>query len=70
MAVVLHPMNELPLRPDGIVYQHFNTDPAQRVRFIACEPNHLDSLGVDRGSGFEQLEVAPEYDEARALGGG
>lgn len=52
---------QLPLRPAGIVYQHFNSDPDKPVVFVACEPNYTDSLGVDRGSGFEQLEVAPEY---------
>jgi hypothetical protein len=51
----------LPLRADGIVVQHFNTDPQNPARFVAAEPNWLEGVSVDRGSGFEQLENAPEY---------
>jgi hypothetical protein len=51
----------LPLRADGIVIQHFNTDPQNPARFVAAEPNWLEGVSVDRGSGFEQLENAPEY---------
>jgi len=51
----------LPLRADGIVVQHFNTDPHKPARFVAAEPNWLECTTVDRGSGFEQLEDAPEY---------
>ncbi|MDP2727826.1 MAG: cupin domain-containing protein [Dehalococcoidia bacterium] len=51
----------LPVKPDGVTFQHFNADPANPVRFIAAEPNLYDALGVDMGSGFEQLEDAPEY---------
>jgi gentisate 1,2-dioxygenase len=51
----------LPIREEGVVYQHFNVDPDQRVLLVACEPNLVDALGVDKGSGFEQLEPAPEY---------
>jgi hypothetical protein len=51
----------LPLRSDGIIVQHFNTDPEKRVKFVACEPNWLECTTVDRGCGFEQLEDAPEY---------
>jgi gentisate 1,2-dioxygenase len=50
---------QLPLRPDGVEFQHFNADPDKPARFLACEPNLVHSLGVDRGSGFEQLEDAP-----------
>jgi quercetin dioxygenase-like cupin family protein len=52
---------QLPLRRDGVIYQHFNNDSSKRVRFVACEPNHVFSTGVDRGSGFEQIEPSPEY---------
>ncbi|MDO9536011.1 MAG: hypothetical protein Q7J85_11930 [Bacillota bacterium] len=52
---------QLPLRPPGVIYQHFNEDPNEIVRFIACEANVVDALSVDRGSGFEQLEECPEY---------
>lgn len=50
---------QLPLRPDGIVYQHFNDDPERPARLLACEPNTAHALSVDRGSGFEILEPAP-----------
>jgi gentisate 1,2-dioxygenase len=51
----------LPVKPDGVDFQHFNADPANPVRFIAAEPNFTDPLGVDMGAGFEQLEDCPEY---------
>lgn len=51
----------LPLRPRGIIVQHFNTDPNVTAKFVATEPNWTDCTFVDRGSGFEQLEDAPEY---------
>ena len=51
----------LPLRPRGIVVQHFNSDPAKPARFVAAEPNFFECTSVDRGCGFEQLEDAPEY---------
>jgi hypothetical protein len=51
----------LPLRADGIIVQHFNTDAQKTARFVAAEPNWLDCATVDRGCGFEQLEDAPEY---------
>jgi hypothetical protein len=51
----------LPLRPRGIIVQHFNPDPAVTVKFVATEPNFIDCTFVDRGCGFEQLEDAPEY---------
>ena len=51
----------LPLRRGGIVVQHVNDDPAEPARFIAVEPNLFACTSVDRGSGFEQLEDAPEY---------
>jgi gentisate 1,2-dioxygenase len=51
----------LPLRADGIIVQHFNTDPQVTARFVAAEPSWLEGTTVDRGCGFEQLEDAPEY---------
>ncbi|MDP2937131.1 MAG: cupin domain-containing protein [Dehalococcoidia bacterium] len=51
----------LPVKPDGVTFQHFNADSEKTVRFIAAEPNLFDALGVDMGSGFEQLENAPEF---------
>ena len=51
----------LPLRPDGIIVQHFNTDPNEAAIFVATEANWFEATTVDRGSGFEQMEDAPEY---------
>ena len=51
----------LPLRRGGIIVQHVNDDPAETARFIAVEPNLYAFSTVDRGSGFEQLDDAPEY---------
>jgi quercetin dioxygenase-like cupin family protein len=51
----------LPIKEEGVVYQHFNSDPKAPAVLVGCEPNFMDALGVDRGSGFEELESAPEY---------
>jgi hypothetical protein len=51
----------LPLRANGIIVQHFNSDQQQPARFVAVEPNWVEGVSVDRGCGFEQLEDAPEY---------
>jgi len=51
----------LPLKRDGIIVQHFNDDPQTRAVFLACEPNLFACTGVDRGSGFEQIEESPDY---------
>jgi gentisate 1,2-dioxygenase len=54
-------MITLPNRPNGVVYQHFNDDPEQPAVLAACEPNLCYTIDLDRGAGFEQLEVCPEY---------
>lgn len=51
----------LPLRSDGIVVQHFNTDSEMTAKFLVAEPNWFESVGVDRGCGFELLEESPDY---------
>jgi gentisate 1,2-dioxygenase len=51
----------LPIKPDGVVFQHFNADTNNRVRLVAAEPNWTDALGVDLGASFEQLEDSPDY---------
>lgn len=51
----------LPLRKPGVIVQHVNADPQQPAKLVAVEPNFSACAGVDRGSGFEQLEDAPEY---------
>jgi hypothetical protein len=52
---------QIPLRWDGVVFQHFNNDSKREAILVCAEPNFVHSLGVDRGSGFEVLETAPEY---------
>lgn len=56
---------QLPMRVHGVVFQHFNDSPDEPAILVSCEPNTIHSLNVDKGSGFEQLEVAPEYQAAR-----
>jgi len=51
----------LPLLPDGTVHQHFNADPKNWAKLLCVEPNLSDPLGIDKGSGFEQLENSPDY---------
>lgn len=51
----------LPVRKNGIIVQHVNEDPDRPAKFVAAEPNFFACTGVDRGSGFEQLQDAPEY---------
>ncbi len=51
----------LPIREEGVIYQHFNLDPVEPALLAACEPNLVDVLGVDKGCGFEELESAPEF---------
>ena len=51
----------LPLRKNGIIIQHVNEDPDHPAKFVAAEPNLVHTASVDRGSGFEQIEDAPEY---------
>lgn len=51
----------LPILPSGVEYQHFNDDDKRPVLLIAAQSNLFDALGVDMGSGFEQLEDAPEH---------
>jgi hypothetical protein len=56
----------LPSLAEGIVVQHVNVDPEVPARLVHAEPNFVHSIGVDMGSGFEQLEDAPEYRDQRA----
>ncbi len=52
----------IPMKPKGAIHQHFNADDKLTARLACTEPNLIDSLGVDMGAGFEQLENAPEYE--------
>jgi gentisate 1,2-dioxygenase len=58
----------LPVREEGIIYQHFNGDRERRALLVVCEPNLTDAIGVDKGCGFEELEPAPEYRDQQATG--
>lgn len=51
----------IPIKPQGAIHQHFNSDDKITVRLACTEPNWSETLGVDMGSGLEQLENAPEY---------
>ncbi len=51
---------QLPLRRDGVTYQHFN-DGDEEVMIVAVEPNYIEPLGLDKGSSYEQIEDSPDY---------
>jgi mannose-6-phosphate isomerase-like protein (cupin superfamily) len=53
---------QLPIKPDGVTFQHFNASEKEPALLIAAEPNLTATTGVDRACGFEQLEAAPEYE--------
>jgi gentisate 1,2-dioxygenase len=55
----------LPILPEGVIYRHVNTG-ASVVRLIGTERNMVHTTGVDRQSGFEQLQPCPEYRDAQA----
>jgi hypothetical protein len=50
----------IPIRVGGIVVQHGNDDPDVTAEFVQADVNVVDSLGVDRGALFEQIESVPE----------
>lgn len=50
----------IPIRTNGVVVQHVNSDPHHPAAFLSVDLNLVDVLGVDRGAEFEQLEAAPE----------
>ncbi len=51
---------QLPIKPEGVIFQHFNASAKERALLIAAEPNLVAATGVDRACGFEQLDEAPE----------
>jgi len=53
----------IPIRTEGVVVQHVNTDPRRPVRFVSADLNLVDILGVDRGAELEQIETAPTWDQ-------
>ncbi len=50
----------LPVRPEGVVFQHFN-DGVGSVRMIVAWPNLDSAIGPEGGVHLEVLEPAPEY---------
>ena len=56
----------LPIRPEGVTYQHFNDDPSAPAFLFACEPNLAFIFDLDRGSSFEELQEAPEFSDPNA----
>jgi len=50
----------LPIFSEGVVYRHVNNGPGA-VRLFCMERNMVHTVGVDRQSGFEQLQPCPEY---------
>jgi gentisate 1,2-dioxygenase len=53
---------QIPIKAEGVIFQHFNASTDEPALLIAAEPNLVAATGVDRGCGFEQLESAPEYE--------
>jgi quercetin dioxygenase-like cupin family protein len=53
----------IPIRTEGVVVQHVNTDPHRRVRFVSADLNLVDILGVDRGAELGQIEPASTWHE-------
>jgi len=53
---------QLPLRINGVTFQHFNDDDNEPAELICVEADTVGALGVDKGSGFEQREFSPEYE--------
>jgi len=61
----------LPILRDGVEYQHLNVEKEDNATFLACEINTAHSLGVDKGSGFEELEACGKiYEKDLDLGNG
>ena len=55
----------IPIRAQGVVVQHVNTDPRRPVRFVSADLNLVDMLGVDRGAVLEQIAAAPNQDQSK-----
>ena len=55
----------LPIFPNGVVFRHVNTGSVP-VRLICNERNLVHTTGVDRQSGFEELQPCPEYRQAQS----
>jgi hypothetical protein len=53
----------LPIRPEGIVFQHFNAG-EKPVRMIVSWPNLDSATGPEMGVALEVLEMSPDYQPA------
>lgn len=51
----------IPLREKGVTVQHFNPND-EPAAFVCVFPNLFGALGIDMGTGFEQIEEAPKTD--------
>jgi gentisate 1,2-dioxygenase len=51
---------QLPVRPQGVTFQHFNDNAGVIAKLIVVEANHIGPLGVEKGSRFEVIEEALE----------
>jgi gentisate 1,2-dioxygenase len=57
-----HDCLQLPIREDGVLFQHFNEDSEVDAELIYVEAGLTQALGVDRGTSFAEVADAPEYD--------
>jgi gentisate 1,2-dioxygenase len=56
----------LPSKADGVLFRHVNTGTTP-ARLLCMERNLVHTVGVDRHSGFEQLQPCPEYRQGQTL---
>jgi gentisate 1,2-dioxygenase len=52
---------QLPLRREGVTYQHFNDSDDVTAMILAVEANFVDALGLDKGSRYEEIENSPDF---------
>ena len=52
---------QLPLRREGVTYQHFNDSDDEEAHVVAIEPNFTEALGLDKGSSYEEIEDSPDF---------
>lgn len=61
----------IPIREDGVTFQHFNTGD-DFARMVIAWPNHDSAVGVEGGVAMAIREAAPEYRSTQRVpaGGG
>ena len=52
---------QLPLRREGVTYQHFNDSDEATAVILAVEANFVEALGLDKGSRYEEIENSPDF---------